>query len=326
MEKAIRSFPDQLKFKPVIENKKSLAKAKKFIVCGMGGSHIASDLLKTWRPSFDLIIHHDYGLPELSDNLKKYLIIISSYSGGTEEAISSFNLAIKKKLPIACISTGGQLLELAKKYKKPYIQMPSTGIEPRSALGFSLVSLLKLMGENKAISDIAKAAGTINMEELKQNGEALAKRLNNYVPIIYTSDKNGPIAYNWKIRFNETGKVPSFCNTFPELNHNEIVGFDGDGKTQNLLKNFYFIFIKDEKDNPRVLLRMDILKDIFTEKGLPVEVLDLKGKNIWEKIFSSLSLADWAAYSTAQQYGLKAQETAIIKKLKDAIKERGGKL
>ncbi len=326
MEKAIRNFPNQLKFKPVIKNKEKLIKVEKFIVSGMGGSHLAADLLKIWNPAFNLVIHHNYGLPELPDNLKNYLTIISSYSGNTEEAIDGFNSAIKKKLPVACISIGGELLELAKKYKKPYIQMPNTDIEPRSALGFSLVSLFKLIGENKALLDIAKSADVINMEELKGRGESLAKRLNNFIPIIYASTKNEPVAYNWKIRFNETGKIPSFCNTFPELNHNEMVGFDGENKTKNLLEHFYFIFLKDETDHPRIILRMDILKDILKKKGFPVEILELEGKNIWEKIFSSLLLADWTAYFIAQQYGLKTQETEIINKFKNIIRERDGKL
>ena len=322
MEKAIRSFPEQLKFKPVIENKENLIKAEKFIVSGMGGSHIAADLIKTWNPAFDLIVHHDYGLPELSGNLKNYLTIISSYSGNTEEALDGFNLAIKKQLPVACISIGGELLELAKKYKIPYIQIPDTGIEPRSASGFSLVSLFKMLGEDKVLSDISKAADVINMEESKQKGKTLAKKLNNFIPIIYASGKNEPVAYNWKIRFNETGKIPAFYNTFPELCHNEIVGFDGGEKTKNLLKQFHFIFLKDKTDHPRIALRMDIVKHILEEKGFGVEVLELEGKNIWEKIFSSLSLADWTAFFTAELYGLKPRETAVINKLKDMLKNQ----
>lgn len=325
MEQAIRNFPNQLRFDPIIENKEKLIKSKKFIVSGMGGSHLAADLIKTWNSSLDIFVHHNYGLPDLAD-LKSYLTIISSYSGNTEEAIDGFLLAIKKKLPIACISIGGELIELAKKYKKPYIQMPDTGIEPRSALGFSLISLLKLMGQKQAIAEIKASADILDMKKLEENGKSFAKSLNNFIPIIYSSDKNGSISYNWKIRFNETGKIPSFCNTLPELTHNEIVGFDGENKTNELVKNFYFIFLKENADHPRILLRMDILKEILEEKGFPVKVFTLEGKNIWEKIFSSLSLADWTAYFIAQHYSLKAQETEIINKFKNTIKERGGKL
>jgi glucose/mannose-6-phosphate isomerase len=301
MEKAIRNFSNQLRFEPIIENKEALISTKNFIVCGMGGSHLAADLLKTWNPSFNLIIHHDYGLPVLSNNLNK---------------------AIAKKLPVACISTDGKLLELAIEYKKPYIRIPDTGIEPRSALGFSIVSLLKLMKEEQALLEIKKIADSIDMDKAEKEGKILAGKLKNFTPIIYASTRNEPIAYNWKIRFNETGKIPSFYNTLPELNHNEMVGFDGEKKTKKLLKNFYFIFIEDKTDHPRILLRMEILKEILKKKGFPMVTLKLEGKNIWEKIFFSLLIADWTAYYIAEQYGLKAQETEIINRFKDIIKER----
>jgi len=326
MKEAIRGFINQLKFKPIIENKENLISAEKFIVSGMGGSHLAADLLKIWNSSFDLIIHHDYGLPTVSDNLKNYLIIISSYSGNTEEAIDGFKEAISKNLFVACVSTGGELLELAKKYKKPYIQIPDTGIEPRSALGFSAVCLLKLMNQEKALLEINKIADNLDMDNLEKQGKELAQRLNKFIPVIYTSTKNGPIGYNWKIRFNETGKIPCFCNTLPELNHNEMVGFDREKDTRGLSNNFYFIFLRDEEDHPRIKIRMDILKDIYQEKDLTVELVELKGENVWEKIFSSLLLADWAAYYTAQIYKLEAQETAIITRFKGIIKERGNML
>lgn len=322
MRKAIENSPNQLRFEPVIENADNLKLAKKFIVSGMGGSHLAADLIKTWEPSFDMIVHHDYGLPQVSDSLKKYLTIISSYSGNTEEALDGFNIAVSQKLPVAAISVGGKLLEMAKEYKKPYIQMPDTAIEPRSALGFSAVSLLKMMGQENALSEMRKIS--FNMPELEEKGKALAERIKGHIPVIYTSTVNGPIGYNWKIRFNETGKIPAFCNTIPELNHNEMVGFDREGESRELSDSFYFIFLKDNKDHKRNLLRMDITKEILEEKGLAVEYLELAGNNIWEKIFSSLLLADWTAFYTAQIYKLEAQETAIITRFKNTIKERGG--
>lgn len=322
MKEAIRNFPKQLKFEPIIENKETLPSTKNFIVCGMGGSHLAADLIKAQNPSLNLIVHHDYGLPVLADSLNNYLIIISSYSGNTEEVIDGFNEAIDKGLPVACVSTGGKLLELAVEYKKPYIRMPDTGIEPRSALGFSMVSLLKLMKEERALLEIKKIADDIDMDKAEKEGKILAGKLKNFIPIIYASTRNEPVAYNWKIRFNETGKIPSFFNTFPELNHNEMVGFDGEKKTEKLLKNFYFIFLENKTDHPRILLRMEILKGIFKKKGFSLETLQFEGKNIREKIFFSLLIADWTAYYIAEQYGLEAQETEIINKFKDIMKNQ----
>jgi len=324
MKQAIRDFPKQLKFKPIIKNAENLKSAEKFIISGMGGSHLAGDLAKIWNPSFDLIIHHDYGLPAVPDELKNYLTIISSYSGNTEEALDGFKTAISQEIPVAAVSTGGKLLKSAQKYKKPYIKIPDTGIEPRLALGFSAVSLFALMGQKKILLEIKKTADSFNMSKLEKRGKALAERLKNHIPIIYASTKNEPIAYNWKIRFNETGKIPAFWGTVPEVNHNEIVGFNREGKSKKLSDNFYFIFLKDKKDHKRNLLRMDILESIYKEKGLKVEAVWLDGKTIAEKIFSSLLLADWVSFYTAESYKLEAQETEIINRFKKIISEKNG--
>jgi glucose/mannose-6-phosphate isomerase len=328
MQDAIKNFPNQLRFEPKIENEEALISTENFIVSGMGGSHLAADILKTWNPALNLVVHHDYGLPEMSDDLNNYLIIVSSYSGNTEEAIDGFNQAVEKNLNVACIAIGGKLLELAEKHKKPYIRMPDTGIEPRSALGFSTVSLLKIMKQERALAEVKNTADILDkdMKKAETEGKSLAEKLKNYSPIIYCSTKNMPVAYNWKIRFNETGKIPAFYNTIPELCHNELVGFDGGEKTKKLLENFYFIFLEDKTDHPRILLRADIMKDIFKEKGFPCETLKLEGKNIWEKIFLSLLVADWAAFNTSKQYGLKSREVEIIDRFKKTIKERGGEL
>jgi len=318
MKEAIRGTKEQLKFEPIVENKKKLKKYKQFLICGMGGSHLAADLIKSQKGGEAIEIHHDYGLPEL--DYKKRLVIISSYSGNTEEAIDNFKKALSRKLALAAVSTGGELLELAEKRAVPYIRIPDTGIEPRSALGFGTVCLLKLMG--RSLAEFKKISQVLDMDELEKSGKELSDRLAGKIPIIYATTPNGALAYNWKIRFNETGKVPSFWHTFPELNHNEIVGFDREGETKKLSENFYFIFLKDDKDHPRNILRMEITKETLEKKGLPVEILNLKGKTGFEKAFSSLSLADWAAFYLAGHYGLKARETEIIARFKADLKVR----
>ena len=100
-----------------------------------------------------------------------------------------------------------------------------------------------------------------------------------------------------------------------------MVGFDGEKKTEELLKNFYFIFLEDKTDHPRILLRAKILKEILKKKGFSMETLKLEGKNIWEKIFSSLLTADWAAFYIAKEYGLKPDEVAIVERFKAIMKK-----
>ena len=323
MQKAIENFPQQFLFKPQIKNAEKLKRKKKVILAGMGGSHLAADLLKMAIPNFDILVHKNYGLPKVPlKYLRESLVILNSYSGNTEEVIDTFKTSvIKQKLAGAVISTNGQLLKLAKEYHTPYIQLPDTGIQPRSALGFSLRAILKITGNEKELQKTTKLAHTLKPLAFKKKGQILARKLKGFVPLIYSSEKNIAIAYNWKIKFNETGKIPAFYNILPELNHNEMTGFDIKKTTKKLSKNFYFIFQEDKTDHPRIQKRMNILKRLLQEKGLRVEVLKLKGQNIWQKIFNSLILADWTSLFIAKEYGVEPEAVPMVEKFKSLMKK-----
>lgn len=321
MRNVIKNFAKQFAYEPKIERAEGLGHHRKFVVAGMGGSHLAADLLKVWKPSLDLVVHMDYGEPVLAD-LKERLFIASSYSGNTEEVIDALEHAQARGLKTAVIAVGGKLLEIAKTNNLPYIQMPNTGIQSRSALGFSIKALMKLMSEEDGLREVSKLAETLNPDTLEQRGKELAERLKGHVPVIYSSTHNLSIAYNWKIKFNETGKIPAFYNVFSELNHNEMTGFDtkGAGTPRDLVEKFHFIFLKDRNDHERVLKRMAVLERQYRDRGLPVEVQELIGANVFEKIFISLIFADWTAYYTAEQYGLESEQVPMIEEFKNLIK------
>lgn len=313
MEKAIKDFPKQLEFEPTVENAENLKSAGKFAVCGMGGSHLAADLIKTARSDLDLITHSNYGLPEAKD-LDERLIIVNSYSGNTEEALDSFDEAVKVGLDLAAISIGGKLLEKAKKQGVAFGKIPDTGIQPRVAVGFSVLALLKLMGEEAEIAEIKKVAGEFGKEE--ERGRELAKKLEGKVPVIYTSGKNGTLAANWKIKFNETGKIPAFWNVFSELNHNEMTGWDAVEKSKTISQNFAFIFLRDKEDRQRIIKRMDITEKLLKEKEFETVNVEIAGSSAWHKIFSSLLTADWTAYYLALHYGAEPEQVPMVEEFK----------
>lgn len=321
MYETIKSFNKQFSFIPKIENEKNLEKRRKFIVVGMGGSHLSAGLLKIWNPYIDIIAHQDYGLPAMEEEeLKNRLVIAISYSGNTEEVIDAFEKAIEKKIPVAVISTGGKLLELAKKHSVPYIRMPDIEIQPRCALGLSMKSMLKIMGEERALKETESLADSLNPDDYEREGRNLAKILKGHVPVIYSSARNYSIAYNWKTKFNETGKIPAFFNVFPELNHNEMTSFDANDKTMPLSEKFHFIFLKDKDDHPKIQKRMEVLKVLYNERKLGVEIVEIKGKSVFHRIFSSLLLADWAAYYTAQIYGTEPEKVPMVEEFKKLIR------
>ena len=299
------NLQEQLSYKPQIENKDKLQETDKFIVCGMGGSALSAGLIKTVKPSLDLLIHKDYGLPRVPEYfLKESLIILSSYSGNTEEVLECFDKSLEQNLNLAVITTGGKLLEKAKENNIPYIEIPNTDITPREAIGFSTVSLLSLLNQEM---------GQVSISELNDVTE-IVKKINNKIPVIYSSTQNLSLAYNFKIRFNETSKIESFYNVFPEVNHNEIEGFQESNKDK-----FIFIFIKDENDHERIQKRIYTLKQIYNQKGFDVLVIEPRQENPWQKVFETINLANEISVKLAELNNKDPKETKTIDDFKNRI-------
>lgn len=317
----IKNFAAQFEYNPVVENRRRWKKFSRFIIVGMGGSHLAADLLKILKPKLNLIIHKNYGLPEIFDkDLKQCLIIFSSYSGNTEEVLDSYKTARKRGWPAAIIASNGKLLKIAQRDRIPYVQLPLLKIQPRLSIGYNLSALLKLTGENKLLKEVQKSSESLRPDRLENRGLALAKKIRHYVPIIYASSPNKAIAYNWKIKFNETAKIPAFYNVLPELNHNEMTGFDVQKSTQKLSKLFYFIFLEDRGDHQKIIKRTAILKKLYQDRGLPVFSASLNGKNVSEKIFNSLILADWTSYYLARLNKVESEEVPLVEEFKKLMK------
>lgn len=321
MSDAVKTFASQFSYQPKIEGGK-IKKYDRFALLGMGGSHLAADLALLIDPTLRLTIHSDYGLPPIPPSeIKKTLIIASSYSGNTEEVIDGLNKAHKKNMPLAIIAVGGALIAFAKKKKIPYIQLPDTGIQPRSALGFSLLALLLVIGDGGRLRQARALTKMLRPETMEKAGQSLAKKIQDTVPVIYASRANQAIAYNWKIKLNETGKIPAFCNIVPELNHNEMTGFDVKDASKHLSSIFTFIFLRDPSDHPRNQKRLDTLEKLYRERGLKVERITLEGKNVFEKTFNSLILADWTAIATANIYGLESEQVPMVEEFKELMKQ-----
>lgn len=320
MEQAIRNFSRQFEFEPVIENEGAFRRAKRMIVCGMGGSNLATGLLAMAHPREDIRAHRDYGLPLLPNgDLEASFIVASSYSGNTDEALQAFEMAHKRGLALAVVSTGGALIERAEKASVPFIRIPSTGIQPRSALGFQIRALLKLFGDEEGLKETKKLSTRLDEGAAEKRGRMLAKKLTGKIPMIYAAGRNKALSHIWKIQFNETAKTPAFCNTFPELNHNEMIGFDVGESLRPLARHFHFIVLQDEKDEPTIIRRMEETAKIFKKRKFDVEVVELKSRDFWHKIFDNVLVSDWTSLYLAKQYGVNPDEVPLVEEFKKRI-------
>ena len=323
MREIILGLKDQLSFLPEIHFFEKIKNFSfdNFLIVGMGGSHLAGDLLKTFFPEKKIFLHENYDLPLWSQkDFKKTLILLSSYSGNTEEVLSALNKVLKLKLKSVVVSANGLLLKRAEELKLPYLKLPS-GLQPRFALGYSFVAFLKVLREEKFLKKMRKLLNSFNIEKLEKEGKKLAEILKNKIPLIYASQRFLSLAYIWKIQFNETAKIPAFFNFFPELNHNEMTGFEVQDKTKFLSEKFYFIFLKAKNDDKRIKKRMDVLRAIFKTKNLPSQIIEFPLKEEILEVFSFISLAQWTAYYLSLFYGTNPFEVPMVEEFKKRLKE-----
>ncbi|MDO8516392.1 MAG: SIS domain-containing protein, partial [bacterium] len=238
----------------------------------------------------------------------------------TEETLSAFNFARDTHIPVAAITAGGILLESVRRVEAPYIEIPNTGIQPRMSVGLQMKALLKLLGYSDGLRALGRLHDTFDPARYMGEGEVLAHRLRGYVPVIYASRANGPLSYVTKIQLNETGKMPAFSNVVPELNHNEMTGFDRVLKTKELSERFHFVFLKDIHDDPNIVRRMNVLERIYKEKGLPVTPVMLNEADPFRKIFVALIIAAWTAYYLARYYDVDPENVPLVEEFKRRIR------
>jgi len=321
MRQHILDFPQQ--FEKGLELARQIkieGEFEKAIVSGMGGSAWPADILSAWL-DLPIRVNRNYQLPDS----KKDLAIFSSYSGNTEEPLAAYQESLKKGLPTAAVTSGGQLKELCQQNGTPLVEIP-TGLVPRMATGYIFTALYSILAKSGLTDDrsseILEMAKNLKPAEQENQGQNLAQKLKGKIPIIYVSDKLKVLGYIWKIKFNENSNSPAFTHYFPELNHNELEGMAHEKECQfHNQPIFHCLILKDPTDQPKIKKRMDLTAEILNESGLPTEIIDLTGQSLLEKIFSSIILADWASYYLAQEYGTDPFAEETIEEFKKKMKE-----
>lgn len=313
-------FKEQFAWDPVIENPGALRTHARTVVYGMGGSHLGAWLIKRYGAKPDIFIHRDYGLADEAPSIfeEDALHVLSSYSGTTEEVLDAAHEVLRRGLPAAAITTGGALLELARERGLPCIQIPETGLEPRMAIGFAMLALARILGDADLEASIRRGGEAIDPGEGKEAGTSLGTKLEGKIPLVWSSAQNLPLAFIWKIKFNETAKIPAFCNAMPELCHNEFTGMDVVDMTRPLVDAVHIIMLEDERDHPRVQKRMQVAREMLSERGISVERVALTGEG-FGKAFRGALLADWTSLHLAERYGVPNPETPLIKEFKERI-------
>jgi len=297
-------------------------KIKNIILTGLGGSAIGGELIQNYlrtELNCPYAVNRNYELPLYAN--EETLLIASSYSGNTEETISALNQAIEKKCQIVCVSTGGKIEEIAVKNNIPFGKL-LPGYQPRFALWINFFTLLKTLHSLKLVpsqtENVEKAIELLKRkaaEYSKPENRAIeiAEKLLGFVPLVYTvSDYTSSVGTRWKGQFNENSKQHAFFGNLPELDHNEILGWEG----YKPAMNFKLINIIDNGYNPQVKKRYDLTAEMVRKAG--AEIIDVKSDEDGYKLrlVDLIFLGDWATYYYALMRGFDPSTIISIDYLK----------
>ncbi|MCX5642560.1 MAG: bifunctional phosphoglucose/phosphomannose isomerase [Candidatus Omnitrophica bacterium] len=307
----LREFPEQvitarkLKEKPILKNKDATTG---IIFSGLGGSAICGDLFRdvfSDQLAIPVLTNRDYCLPAWVN--QQTLAILISYSGNTEETLSTYREARKRKVMIGVVSSGGKLSEMAQKDRVPLVTVPA-GYPPRTALGYLFFGALSLL-ESADILKISKpcfsellqaihktAANNDTQTNFNENpARRLAAALKGTIPIIYSAAFLSGTATRWKTQIEENSKNLAFTGIMPEMNHNEVVGWSCPAKT---LKQLSVLFLRDREDEPQVKKRFEITRGLLRPRRFCAEV-ESRSNNRLVRLFSTIVFGDWVSYYLA---------------------------
>ncbi|HOY46202.1 MAG TPA: bifunctional phosphoglucose/phosphomannose isomerase [Candidatus Dojkabacteria bacterium] len=318
----IKKFPQQ--FKKGAELAKDIkveGEFKRIILCGMGGSsfyaHILNDLFaKDAQIPYQIETVKTYDLPDNADS--SCLFILSSVSGNTEEVLSCYDKVDSRGYKYFVVTAGGELLERAKQRNAPTVVVPLE-TQPRLLTGYLMVGVLKVLTNSGLIPDKFPELAPIfdQLDSLldEEYAKKIAKDLYEKVPLIIGCDNIPSAAMFTKIKFNENSKMQSYWNVFPEVNHNEMVGYT------NLIMPAYFLILKSKFTHPRIHKRIEIFKNLMKDKGAGVEVIELKGESFFAELMYMHYLADHISYYLADEYKVDPEPVEMVEEFKKLLNQ-----
>ena len=307
----IKTFPDQLKEALELTNQINVTGFSKgqiqhIAISGMGGSGIGTHLVKSILEDYchiPITLIQGYNLPLwVNENT---LFIACSYSGNTEETLTVLELAKKQTNYLFSITTGGRLKEISDKNTIPQYNFSGKDECPRAGLAFPSVAVLMLsekLGLCPEIKVEEELTNSINLLKEHQNNiqieaESFAKNIHGFYTLLYADQKFYPAVLRFQQQLAENSKQLSHAHVFPELNHNEIVGWKF---PEEHIKRSKAILLRSDFDHAQNQKRMDISKTIISSKA---EIMELKGKgnSFTQQLYYFIHLIDWISFYLAKE-------------------------
>jgi glucose/mannose-6-phosphate isomerase len=299
-------------------------------LAGLGGSATGGDLARALlrdRAAVPFEVVRDYRLPAWVDG--DAAVLASSYSGNTEETLAAFDEARARGASLIVVTSGGELAARAEAAGCPLFRLPG-GLPPRAAIGHSLppvllaAAVLAGLDAEEHARDLAGAAARLEergrgWDEPRPGNPAreLAARLARTIPVFYAGTGfYEPAAVRWRAQLAENAKMLSFHHLLPEMDHNEIVGWQ---ENPSILRQCRAVFLTGGREHPRVARRVDITADILRPVAGGVEIVRSPGGAPAEDLLGLVLLGDWVSLHAAAEHGVAPVPVDRIAVLKGAL-------
>jgi glucose/mannose-6-phosphate isomerase len=323
-----RQLADALKIGQSLDLVRPGSDIRNMIIAGMGGSGIVANLVESLtfgKIPIPITICKSYNIPQFVS--PHTLFIACSYSGNTEETIAALNKALLRRAHVIVIASGGKLLDIAREYNLFYIQVPNSLDSSRAMLGYNLIAMLYVLYHTNLIGAafIKETENSIEYldrgeKAIQSEAELIAKKLKGKLPVIYCDFRLHAMALRFQQQLNENSKQLAHVNTFPEMNHNELVGWRF---PENLLSTIQVIYLYSDHDHERVEKRMEICREILEKKSNTIIDVIGEGASLLEQYYYLIHLTDWISYYLAKENGVEAgpnEPVTFIKTELDKVK------
>ena len=324
MKDLIEKFPEQLRKAAEIANRAiftpSNKEIKNVLIAGLGGSGIGGTIaseITILECKVPITVTKGYFVPNYVN--ENTLVIVSSYSGNTEETIQVMNHAFERNAHLIAVTSGGIIAERAQQKKFDSIILPG-GMPPRACLGYSIVQVLNILFQlqltkTNPLPQILSAANLLEKENanIHQEAKLISTFFKGKTPVLYSTTFHEGLAVRWRQQINENSKMLCWHHVVPEMNHNELVGW------RNKNENLAVLYLLFNDEYHRNLKRIEMNKEVIQKYTSNIHTVTAKGSNEIEQTFYLNAIGDWVSYYLSLENGVEAAEINVINDLKNQL-------
>lgn len=298
------------------------------VIAGMGGSAAGGDLLVACGAAtvdVPIVVHRGYGLPAAAG--RESLVVTSSYSGDTAEALSAFEAALARRAPVVALTSGGALAQRAAAAGCPRVTLPP-GLMPRMALGYLFLPALSLLADadvpvagpaeiDEAVGALEAMARELRPEQPTAANEAkrLALAIGDRLPVVYGGPLTGAVAYRWKTDVEENAKTFALAGALPEMNHNEIEAWQAPDA-----KDMHAVLLREAGEAAEVARRFEILRELISPAAGGVSEARARGESRVARLLTLAYLGQWTSYYLAVLRGRDPWSVPILDEMKRRLR------